>query len=146
MTPSHRKMLGLAVAPLAPVLMMLFPSQILRDGRLSLNDRTSALIVVFVLVAGYTMSFIVGVPLYFILRLRHWTSWLAYMSAAYVMGVIATPVAGLIWVFWRTRSWLLVVQTGSNLPTILPDVLLTSLLATPIGLLFWLIVRPDRRG
>ena len=72
--------------------------------------------------------------------------WLAYMSAAYVMGVIATPVAGLIWVFWRTRSWLLVVQTGSNLPTILPDVLLTSLLATPIGLLFWLIVRPDRRG
>jgi biotin transporter BioY len=92
------------------------------------------------------MSFIVGVPLYFILRLRHWTSWLAYMSAAYVMGVIATPVAGLIWVFWRTRSWLLVVQTGSNLPTILPDVLLTSLLATPIGLLFWLIVRPDRRG
>lgn len=135
MSSRGRKLaLGLAIAPGAMVLVIL-------HGLLS--TKAGRFIVVDSILFSYVASIVFGIPICLIWQRRGWTSWLAYMGGAFVMGTIATPAVGFQYVLWRTHSLAAVLSVASH-PELYADCTAFGVIAMPIGLLFWFIIRPDR--
>jgi hypothetical protein len=154
--PTRRTWLAILVAPsataLVTIIFMLVP---LLDGHsnLDLTGRGVRLFVLAVLGGSYALSYTLGVPIYWLARRRDWRMASAYMGGAFLMGPAAFPVMvvmGLIWaaILGPDRFWGAVhaVSDGHGLHGIhwALGVVPFGLLTMPIGLLFWLIARPDR--
>lgn len=135
MKPLYRKLIGMVVAPLAPTLMMV--------KGFNLASHTGLVLTAAFITGGYTLSFIFGVPAYLVLQRCRWTGWPHYVAAAFIVGAMGTPILGLGWVYWRTSSMAAVLHTAMDV-RLYPGSLFIGVLTIPVGLLFWLIVRPDR--
>lgn len=110
---------------------------------LDLTTSVGRLIAGEAVIISYAAAFVLGIPIYLIWRRFGWTSWLAYLGGAFVLGSIAFPFFGLEFVLWRTHSLAAALHTAAK-PGLYPAALAMGLLAMPIGLLFWFIARPDR--
>jgi hypothetical protein len=110
---------------------------------LDLTSSTGRLIAEESVVISYVMAFVFGIPIYLVRQRYGWTSWLAYLGGAFVMGSVATPLVGFEFILWRTHNLDAVIRAAVY-PGLYPGALAIGVLAMPIGLLFWHIVRPDR--
>lgn len=128
----RRVIAGFLIAPLVPGLIA-SSGALFSDG-----FNAAALYLVIAILFGYPVTLAVGVPLYFLLAERKWTSLSCY--------ALASPILGLVCYVISFVPPLLDGQTVSELtPTVSPGLAFLSAIAALIGaILFWLIARPDR--
>jgi len=96
--------------------------------------------------ASYALSYTVGIPIYLLARRRAWRTPFAYMAGGFLIGPAAV-LAGLVIVMlldgFEGRLMAAYPLIGSPLGWLALAIPI-GLFTTPIGLLFWLIERPDR--
>jgi hypothetical protein len=154
-TRSYRTLLAILLAPSALALV----ATILRvlailfgDSALKLPDGYDGLFLLGLLGVSYAVSYTIGVPIYLLIRRRGWRSRGAYLGGSFIMGFAVLQAAvgiGLIIsaFFGADRFWaaLGALQNGHlhGLHWLVAPTLV-GVVTMPIGLLFWLIARPDR--
>jgi hypothetical protein len=138
MIPAHRVLLAMLVAPSATLLFMLGAQFFLR-GHLSTATLEHKWIF---LGASYALSYTVGMPIYLLARRRAWQTAFAYMGGGFLIGVTAILTCLVLLLAWDVFSGNL--TNGFALLGLIPFAIAIGFLTTPIGLLFWLIERPDR--
>jgi hypothetical protein len=146
MTQARRTLLAALIAPLATTLLMLLP-QLTGSGQLDLGTQNAKVVALLILGASYALSYTFGVPIYLFARRRYWRTWRAYIGGAFLMGLAAYPTVVLVLLTYAglfyPEKLLEEVRLFSNIHVWFAP-LWIGLLSTPIGLLFWVIVRPDR--
>jgi hypothetical protein len=151
MAQTLRLWLAILIAPSAPMLLLLLiflidPTDSSDTGKAGVTRYSTETILLTLWGMCYTLSYLVGLPLYLLARRLGVRTWPVYTVGAYFMGFAALPVFGIILVLCAVT-----LPPGESLPAAtialntfdLPTPFLGLPLA-PIGLLFWLITRPDR--
>ena len=140
MIRAHRVMLAMVVAPAATPLFML-GAELLYRGKLSSAAPTTGWIV---MAASYALSYTIGAPIYLLARRRRWRTVVEYMQGGFLIGMVAVTLCTVILLAADAFHGL---SPGYSLSTDVWGLLIAVLLGpltVPIGLVFWLIARPDR--
>jgi hypothetical protein len=126
---SVRSWIAFAVAPLAIPVVLGWVARL--DGA---SRDESALIVTISLIVSYLATFLIGLPLYLLLRAYRLTSfWLAPVVGGIVGGILnITVVSKMIFNF------------DFNIATLPGSFLIGALEGASVGTILWLIARPDR--
>jgi hypothetical protein len=158
MLPARKILLASLVAPsattLAAIIALLIPRL---AGKVSWDVTSEGLALAVEALLGllgvsYALSYTVGIPIYLVLRRLRWRTRRAYMGGAALMGLagwLEFIVVMLAWgavlgpekfqigfhMLWKEHGLLDQHNVGGALAI--------GLIFTPIGLVFWLITRPD---
>jgi hypothetical protein len=139
----RRTLIGMAIAPSAPALAFLF-IRVLAGTRTGLTLIGFFKIEAVFLVVGYAVALPLGFLVYIVVRQRRWTTWVDYMLAGLVMGIITGPVVVPIIAGLRTGSLVAALNSLANGPVGSFSTIFGIFVGMPVGLLFWLMARPDR--
>jgi len=142
MTRTQRVLLAMLVAPLATPLFVVCSFLIVR-GKLT----ASAVDTKWIFLGGaYALSYTVGIPIYLLARRRAWRTALAYMGGGFLIGPAAVML-GLVIILLLDAFMGRLAAAYPLLASPLGLLVLAipiGFFTTPIGLLFWLIERPDQ--
>jgi hypothetical protein len=141
--PARRTWLAILVAPSA-LMLLLLAGQLIADHGV---PRFSAAML-WLAGVSYALSYTVGIPIYLLARRLGWRTRAAYVGGGFLIGAAAVVVLDaleLILPPLHPESLTAHAYAPWTHPAdLLGGPIAIGLLTMPIGLLFWLIARPDR--
>ncbi|HEX6842523.1 MAG TPA: hypothetical protein VF113_13385 [Stellaceae bacterium] len=139
--PRHRTLLAILIAPSGTTLLVLVGAWLARlsvaDGGPHRPHDYSSLL--WLAAISYALSYTAGIPVFLLARRLGWRTWRAHLAAGFLIGVVAVLLLGMV-------DLIFPAATSAHLS---PAQLLGAaagigILTQPIGLLYWLVARPDR--